>query len=368
MREGLYGNGTLCLMIIIGAWIASALPLGFRELYLAAAILCPFLALLCILSVSCRSGRSTGSPALAALAFLLAGAFACINARLLTGDSGRLMLADRAITAMSGLSGRLSELIGECFSEDTASLVNALLCGRKGGLDKSVTEAFRQSGASHLLALSGLHLGIIYGLLSILLAPLGNSRAGSGVRGALICAICALYVLATGASASLVRAFLFVCYNELRRFFSTRNCPSSKVFASVLTIHLLFSPNSIGETGFQLSYLAVLGALTIYPALLKLYPVTKKGHDPLRSIWSAASMSIACQITTAGLVLRRFGTLPGHFLLTNIISLPLTSILVCASLAAVTLSSAGCCPTFVIKLCEHLSDALTFCMETIAGM
>ena len=118
-------------------------------------------------------------------------------------SSGAVLALCSAIDSLELESGRCTELL------------KALLSGNKAGLDRELREAFRSSGASHILALSGLHLGILYGILSSLLSLLGRSRGATLARSLCCIAAAFLYARATGFSSSIVRALLYIIFNEI---------------------------------------------------------------------------------------------------------------------------------------------------------
>ena len=164
--------------------------------------------------------------------------------------------------------------------EGTAPLVNALLTGDRSSLDDSVMNSFRDSGASHILALSGLHLGIIYGILLKVTSIFGKHPTVKAVRSLIIISLCGIYTLATGASPSLVRAFLFILVNETARLTHRSNNPL-RVYCAALFIQTAINPQVISSTGFQLSYLAMAGIFLLYPALKKWYPQEEAAGDML---------------------------------------------------------------------------------------
>lgn len=266
---------------------------------------------------------------------------------------------------------KMSYLIGKLpFTDSGAnSLITALITGDRSGLSPETTAAFRESGASHILALSGLHLGIIYGILRWATSPLGNGKTQRIVRSATIISLCGFYTLATGASASITRAFLFIILGETAsltgRFRSTRS-----IVWTALILQLFFIPESLEDIGFQLSYAAMAGIAYIYPFLKNLWPETNAGavRKGLKWIWNSASMSIACQLTTGPLAWIYFGTFPQYFLLTNLISLPLVGAIIPLSLAAIGLSACGICPDFLVKALESMICGLEFCLKTIAAL
>lgn len=260
-------------------------------------------------------------------------------------------------------------------SPDTNAIIKALIVGDRSDIPRHVTDAFRESGASHILALSGLHIGIIYGILSKLLAPMGNSPASRKTRSLAIVLTCGLYTLATGAGPSIVRAFIFILFAETARLHG-RYRSTGTILLSALLVHLVIDPSAIREVGFQLSYAAMAGIALIFPWLKSFWPEDAEGKSglmkhiprPLRWIWTTASMSIACQITTAPLAWFYFGTFPVHFLLTNLIALPLTGLIIPVALLTLTMSVCGICPDILPRACEMLVTALSQALEIISLM
>lgn len=291
--------------------------------------------------------------------------------------------------------------------EGTAPLVNALLTGDRSSLDDSVMNSFRDSGASHILALSGLHLGIIYGILLKVTCIFGNHPTVRAIRSLIIILLCGIYTLATGASPSLVRAFLFILVNETARLTHRSNNPL-RVYCAALFIQTAINPQVISSTGFQLSYLAMAGIFLLYPALRKWYPQEEAAGDMLiekgagltesdglegvidkgscrarrcwtswmktivsaapRKIWDAAALTISCQVFTGPLAWWKFGTFPKYFLLTNLLSLPLTSAVMLLSVSTSVLFAIGICPDFLISLTDSSASLLLFIMKVISSM
>ena len=292
-------------------------------------------------------------------AFLFCG-LSCLLSSDLTGKAGASYFPEAA----SRLRALIDRIPFE--NERTSPLLKALLTGDRIGLQADLKALFRESGASHLLALSGLHIGILYLFFGKLTAPLGNSPSIRAARSAAVVLLSGVFTLMTGASPSLVRAFLFILINEtLAR--SGRPRKGSRVLCLALLVQLAADPSSIRSIGFQLSYLAMAGFFLLYPRLEAWYPAGSR-HTPFRRIWNAAALTLSCQVFTAPLVWMRFHTFPVHFLLTNLLAIPLTTVLMGCAAACTALSGAGCCPELLVRAVDLLCALLLQTLEIIRSM
>ena len=255
--------------------------------------------------------------------------------------------------------------------EESGELVKALLTGDRSGLDRGTVELFRKSGAAHMLALSGLHLGLIYLIVRKLFAPIGNAPLPKLVRSLGTVALTLFYTLMTGEGPSTVRAFLYILIKEAASLSPGRKADPVRVLLASLGIQLTLNPMVISQTGFQLSYLAMMGLATVFPAMKAWYPPPETDddrRDPMRKLWNAASLSLSCQLFTAPLVWLRFRSFPRYFLITNIRALPMCSGVMVLSVGVVALSAAGLCPGALVKLDDALIRLLIKTLETISVM
>lgn len=266
-------------------------------------------------------------------------------------------------------SQSLKELIDGTGYSDTATtaIVKAILTGDRSGLDQATREAFRASGASHLLALSGMHLGIIYIIAVKLTAGLGHDRKASAIRSCTTIFLTGFFTLMTGAGPSVVRAFLFILINEAASI-TGRAKDSVHTLCIALVTQLAITPESISSAGFQLSYLAMAGIIVLYPVMKGWYPQDGGKGDIMRKIWNAAALSVSCQAFTAPAVWYHFGTFPQYFILTNLLAIPLTTLTMTTSIAVTALSAFGICPDIMVTANEAAVSALLFTLETISRM
>ena len=316
-----------------------------------------FLVLASLVAATLRTERS---------AFLFPAFLLCGTVFVLTDSfaGGEPLLERWAAVPATRLRGFIDTIP---FSSDgTAPLLKALLTGDRRGLSRDTVQAFRGSGASHLLALSGLHMGILYLFLTRLLWPAGNSPKAKWFRYAVVLLAAGLFTLMTGASPSIVRAFLFIVLNETARLLHRPRNPLS-IFSAALLIQLVLTPSAITSVGFQLSYLAMAGIFLLYPTLESWYPQGFR-FDPLRKIWQAASLSISCQLFTGPLAWYRFRSFPTYFLITNLLAMPLTTLLMGSAVTTLLLQGVGCCPAFFILTTDALCNGLVRILQIISSM
>lgn len=357
MVEGVKNIESLSLFFTAGV------ALGTVLVGISPGLLLPLLLLPVLFQNRLRQCPEALSVPLVLGTFLLLGIFCARNAALPVADvKGALeKLAEAAV-------GRLRANIDAIPfpSTETTPLLKALLTGDRSGLSAQTVATFRGSGASHLLALSGLHMGILYLIFDSLTKALGNFPAARRIRFGLVTGAALFFTLMTGAGPSIVRAFLFIAINETLRLLN-RPRKASRVFCVALLVQLVLDPTVIQSIGFQLSYLAMAGIFLVYPILEKWYPEGSR-YNPLRWLWNTAALSISCQLFTAPLSWFRFHTFPKYFLLTNLLALPLTTALMSAAVATVTLSALGLCPALLITATDGLSRLLLWVLEVICAM
>ena len=340
----------------VGVVAAAVLPLE-GESYLWPALEAS-VCLAVLFPTVCRKGRSTA--ALLAIFFLLGFLRRC----------GEGIAGDTAAPADSAAMQAFRGFIDSCGfrGEKTAALCKALLTGNRSSLGADTVAVFRSSGASHILALSGLHLGVIYGVLCRIFSVFGGSRPALWTRSVLTISAAALYVRLTGASPSLVRAFLFICVNEISSHAPGRRRSPLTSFAIAITIQLTLNPQTVESVSFQLSYLAMLGILLIYPEMKDWFPARGRRKGLLKRIWDSMALSVSAQAFTAPVAWWHFRTFPLCFLLTNLLALPLTELLMISFLICLPLQALGLCPDMIKGLCDALAKALIFCLEVISSL
>ena len=341
----------------LGAFLYGFLPADWKNSLPLEAILglLPFLFLF-------LTSRNTKGRMLFLFALFFSLGYLSANAQFLTGQPEEI-----GENFFSLCRESLQESIGNLELSDSnhKSLICALLSGEKSSLGPEIKEHFRKSGASHLLALSGLHLGIIATIMDKLLSLLGKSRSGYALRQALLILSCGFYTLVCGAAPSLLRAFLFILYRSLGRLLPERKASAFNALLLACLIQLNLNPLAVKSLSFQLSYLASLSLLSLYPFLKQWLPARR---GIAAKIWDSLALSLSCQLFTAPVVYLHFGALPKYFMLTNLLALPLCELLIILSAILLTTSSLGYCPRLLCIAVDSCAEMLLTLLGRIASI
>lgn len=228
----------------------------------------------------------------------------------------------------------LSELSETRFQPKERAVIAALTLGYKQELDAETTNSFAVAGAMHVLAVSGLHVGILYLLVNSLLGFLNRFKRGRIIRLILTVIILFGYAGLTGMSASVFRAatmFSFVAWGKSTK----RTTNIYNTLAASALVLLLFNPYLIMQVGFQLSYAAVLGIVIIHPLLFNSLVVKNRILD---WAWNITCVSVAAQIATFPLGLLYFHQFPNYFLFSNLIVIPMATVIMYTGLLFYTVS------------------------------
>jgi competence protein ComEC len=190
--------------------------------------------------------------------------------------------------------------------------------GVKDDLDPEVRDAYAASGAMHVLAVSGLHVGIFYWLILVLAKPFQKGPASKWIIAIISLLVLWSYALVTGLSPSVMRAVTMFSFFSLARAWNQKTNVYNVVAASAFCL-LLYNPHLIMSVGFQLSYMAVIGIVTLQPRLYRLWEPEKLVWD---HVWKISTVAIAAQLATFPLGIFYFNQFPNYFLLSNIVVIP----------------------------------------------
>ena len=232
---------------------------------------------------------------------------------------------------------------------DKLATVGALTLGYKDDIDPEIRRHFQASGAAHVLAVSGLHTGIIYGVLLWLLTlggryrPLYEDHWGWWIISIFVVGAMWFYAWLTGMTPSVVRAVIMVTIIEIARM-AYRQSVSLNTIAAAAVLILLTRPTDLWSVSFQLSFAATAAIVILVPTCHSILTKTARRSKILSWILALLLVSLAAQIGTLPITLYNFGQLSTYFLLTNLIVLPIATVLVPCGLITIALggSMLGC--------------------------
>ncbi|SHN01272.1 competence protein ComEC [Cyclobacterium lianum] len=202
--------------------------------------------------------------------------------------------------------------------EASIQIAKALLLGQKADLDDEIGDAYATAGAMHILAVSGLHVGIIYGFFFLFIRPQRMKGYKRAVFLGLVVALIWGYAAITGLSPSVLRAATMFTFISMAQIKSRSPSIFNPLALSALVL-LVYDPFLVYAVGFQLSYAALLGILLFQPLLSRLWYPQRKW---LRYIWDIITVGTAAQLATFPLAIHYFNVFPTYFLLSNILAIP----------------------------------------------
>jgi len=202
---------------------------------------------------------------------------------------------------------------------DELMVAKALILGEKESLDRETLRTYSSAGAMHVLAVSGLHVGIVMLLLAFILKPVKRLPKGQVIF--LVCVLGGIwfYALITGMSSSVLRASVMFSFVLIGKEIERENSVYQSILVSAFLL-ILIEPLVLFQVGFQLSYLAVFGIVYLQPKIYNLLFINNYLGD---KIWQISSVSIAAQFATFPLGLYYFHQFPNFFMLSNLIVIPL---------------------------------------------
>lgn len=247
-----------------------------------------------------------------------------------TGESGNSIF----IFAFESRKTLLGILKDAGLANQEFAVASALILGYMNEIDQETKNAYSSSGALHVLSVSGLHVAIIFAVFDKLLSFLLRFKNGKYYKAILILLILWLYALITGLSPSVMRSAAMLSFVVIGKLIN-RNASIYNILSASAFVLLCIDPMLIMEVGFQLSYLAVLGIVYLHPKIYNLFFFQNKIID---FTWNVTAVSIAAQIATFPLGLLYFHQFPNYFLISNLIVIPLGTIILYNGILALILS------------------------------
>ncbi|MDT8415441.1 MAG: ComEC/Rec2 family competence protein [Flavobacteriaceae bacterium] len=221
--------------------------------------------------------------------------------------------------------------------KDEVAVMQALLLGQRQDIPEALNQDYTKAGAIHLLAISGLHVGLIQQILLLVLFPLAFLRHGKVYQFLIATSLLWLYAALAGFSPSVTRAVTMFSIIGISLHFDRKLHSIAATFISMFFL-ILYNPNYVFEVGFQLSYLAVIGIILLQPFMESLW---KPKFKIIKFFWQIFTVSLAAQLAVMPLSLFYFHQFPGLFLLSNLMILPLLGLILGVGILILLLLTLG---------------------------
>jgi competence protein ComEC len=274
-------------------------------------------------------------------------------------DKNNIRIISTEPTSIYGFADQLRQhintrLISSGIKDRTLSIINALLLGQRQSIDKTIYNNYVNSGTIHILAVSGLHVGIFLWILNFVFRPLLYLKYGRIIRPILLITILWLFAVIAGLSPSVTRAVTMFSVISIAMHLKRPTNIYNTLAISAFII-LLFKPAFLFEVGFQLSYLAVLGIVSIQPLVYKLWNPRLLLTDKL---WQIFTVTLAAQIGVAPISLYYFHQFPGLFFVSNLVVIPFLGIILGFGLLVIVVALINILPDWMVTIYSTIIDGL----------
>ena len=249
---------------------------------------------------------------------------------------------------------KLDAIESSSFKEETKQLLMALILGERSELDRAWMDRYAQAGIVHILAISGLHMGLLMVLLGWIYIPLRLLPQGNYLSVYMIILSLWCYALLTGASASVILAATMFSLFSIGTYLK-RSPPTLYLLLLSFGILVYSNPLYIKQLGFQMSYLVVFGILILQPIFLKIMSIKNK---LLHRFWVMTTVTLAAQIAVSPLATYHFHQFPGLFLITKWVVLPFVALYLYLGIGSLILLHWQLLPTFLIDLLNLMTASL----------
>ncbi|PXY41596.1 competence protein ComEC [Flavobacterium cheongpyeongense] len=249
------------------------------------------------------------------------------------------------------------------FNPSEMNVALALILGQRQEISPETIQDYQFSGATHILSVSGLHVGFIMLFISFILKPIGNNPKGSLIKLIAILTSLIIFAVISGLSPSVLRSVVMFSFLAIGTYLRRSGNTYHTLLVSILLI-LLFEPYFLFDIGFQLSYLALFFILWLQPILKNLWNPKNK---IIINIWDVLTVSFAAQIGTLPLCLYYFHQFPGLFFITNIVIIPILSLIMIVGIIVMILAVFNIAPLFLIQILEKSIYLLNKVIHFIAS-
>ncbi|MFB9051489.1 ComEC/Rec2 family competence protein [Formosa undariae] len=286
----------------------------------------------------------------------------------ITTSQNRLFQHPNQRSTLSGLAHRINTFVNSKlktypFGADELAVINALLLGQRQDISETLYNNYTKAGAVHILAISGLHVGILLLILNYILSPLQRLKYGRGLKTILVIVLMWCFAILTGLSPSVSRATLMFTLVAISLNWNRPNNTFNTVAISAFLL-LLWNPLLLFDVGFQLSYLAVLSIVALQPKLNRLwFPKNKL----IKLLWNTLTVTLAAQVGVLPLSIYYFHQFPGLFFISNLIIIPFLGFILGFGILILIMAAFEILPDVIAILFNNIIGIMNTVIEWIAN-
>lgn len=244
----------------------------------------------------------------------------------------------------------VNTLRNSSLTEEAFSICSALLVGYDDEIDKNILSSFSHSGTLHILSVSGMHTGVIYGIILFLFSLFDKHDKRKKLKCIVLVSILVAFTIITGFSPSVLRASLMLSLIIIGKTFQKQSNSYNTLLVSAFIL-LLVNPLLILDVGFLLSYFAVFGIMYLYPILSNTIYIENK---LLKWFWDSTIISVSATIFTLPISLYFFHQFPTWFIFSNLIIIPISIVIMFCALLIVAFSKVVVIKSLLVKLTNTL--------------
>ncbi|QEC67070.1 ComEC/Rec2 family competence protein [Panacibacter ginsenosidivorans] len=245
--------------------------------------------------------------------------------------------------------------------EKEQGVAEALLIGYREDLDKDLVQAYSNTGVVHIIAISGLHLGMIYAAMVWIFSFFKQNRTSRIFKAIIILFVLWTFTLIAGAVPSIMRSAVMFTFIVIGDLLSKRSNMYNALAASAFCM-LVYDPFTLWDVGFLLSYAAVISIITFQKPIYNWLYYQNKLLD---KVWGLASVTLSAQILTIPIVIFYFHQFPNFFLITNFIAVPLSGFILCGEVILLALSFITSLANLIGTLVDYMIYWLNSFIENI---
>nr|WP_321222015.1 ComEC/Rec2 family competence protein [uncultured Psychroserpens sp.] len=289
-----------------------------------------------------------------------------VHHQVFTENSNLLLLKSKQSTLFgyaSSIRSHINKKLNNYnFKPEELAIINALILGQRQDMTKEIYDSYTDAGAIHILAVSGLHVGLILLLLNIGLRPIERLKNGKIIKVILIVFLLWSFAIIAGLSASVTRAVTMFSIVAIAMHMK-RPTNIFNTLAISMFILLLVKPMFLFDVGFQLSYVAVLGIVSIQPLLYRLWQPKWKVID---YFWQIFTVTVAAQFGVVPLSLYYFHQFPSLFFVSNLAIIPFLGVILGLGILIIFLAVINALPQFIADFYGYIINAMNMVVAWVS--